>query len=304
MADEKATVSRKVYFLRVEHFSSLQGLLSGALQRIANLPFNDTGRYQFDPLTKSRLCGFPDRLEYPLRLRFGRTRRDMLPDIERGGRLKTLELSEDEGLIDVCHIIIFEDWHVAAEFNHEGPRIEKLGNYLFEKGGNLPTAPRFLPLFERDIVEVVNGLDQVRVFEVEVPPDSVALLREADQDIASAVQASAKAGGSKKVGLTLTSETGTTALRSLTERFANFVKSHPLERKEFKALRAVGYANGSTVSRYVDILEEKLVSGEIFPRSSPRSRSIKSDVAYDLIEKAYQSRKSKLGGAAVGNEPW
>lgn len=166
MADEEGGIPRKVYFLRVEHFAQLQSELPGAFQRISNLPFNDTGRYQVDALTNSRLCGFPDSQEYPLRFRFGRTRRDLLPDVEREGHLKTLELQEDEGLIDVCHIIIFADGYVAAEFNRDGPRIEKLGSYLFEKGATLPALPRFLPLYERDIVEVVSHLDQVRVLDI------------------------------------------------------------------------------------------------------------------------------------------
>lgn len=304
MSDKEPSVSRKVYFLRVEHFANFETHLPGAFQRIENLPFHDGARYQLDVLTNSRLCAFPGTLTYPLKLRFGRVRRDLLPDVERAGNLKPLELQEDEGIIDVCHLIIFEDGHVAAEFNHDGPRIEKLGMYLFEKGGNLPTAPRFLPLFERDIVEAVTKLDHVRVLEVEVPPDAVALLEEADHDVASAVDASRRAGASKKVGLTLSAEPGTVTLKALARRFAEFVKANPRNRGAFLSLGAVGYAEGSAVSRYVDILEQKLVSGEIFPRTSARSRSIKSDRAFELIEKAYLDRRDKLAAAAIGSDPW
>jgi hypothetical protein len=304
MTDEETGVSRKVYFFRFEHFHLFKDILSGAFQRIENLPFEDGGRYQRDPSNKSRLCVFPDRLDYPLQLRFGRTRRDLLPDIERGGQLKTLELREDEGLIDVCHIIIFDDGYVAAELNHDGPRLAKLGLYLFEKGNNLPSAPVFLPLFERDIVEVIAGLDNIRVLEVDVPPDSVELLREADDNLAAAVEASARAGASKKIGLTLTADNGLSPLRLLTETLASIIKARPLARKSFKTLKATGYINGSSVARYVDILEEKLVSGEIFPRNSPRSRSIDSDQAYALIEQAYKARRDRFAAAAVGNELW
>lgn len=304
MAEGDPTVSRKVYFLRIEHFADLKPHLPGAFQRIENLPFDDGARYQLDVLTNSRLCAFPGTLGYPLKLRFGRVRRDLLPDVERGGNLKALELQEDEGIIDVCHLIIFEDGHVAAEFNHDGPRIEKLGMYLFEKGGNLPTAPKFLPLFERDIVEVVAKLDHVRLLEFEVPPDSVTLLKEADRDIATAVDATRRAGASKKIGLTLSADPGTTALKTLARRFAQFIASNSRNREAFDSLKAVGYAEGSPVSRYVDILEQKLVSGELFPRNSTRSRSIQSDRAFDLIEKAYSDRRDKLPFAAVSSDPW
>lgn len=88
------------------------------------------------------------------------------------------------------------------------------------------------------------------------------------------------------------------------QRFAEFVKASSRNRQAFLSLGAVGYAEGSFISRYVDILEQKLVSGEIFPRNSARSRSIKSDRAFELIEKAYTDRREKLAAAAVGSDPW
>ncbi len=304
MAKDDPTVSRKVHFFRVEHFDAVKSQLPGAFQRIANLPFDETGRYQKDIIGDSRLLGYPDRVEYPLRLRFGRTRKDQLPDVERAGHLETLELSEDAGLIDVCHLVIFEDGHVAAEFNHDGPRIAKLGAYLYDKGGNLPTAPRFLPLFERDIVEVIKELNNVRVLEIEVPPQTSALLREADDNLASAVDASAKAGASKWVNLTLAAEPNSEKLRPVAAALASIIKARPREREAFRTLKATGYLAGSSTARYVDILEEKLVSGEVFPKTHERSRSIRTDDAYRLIEQAYWDRKDRLAAAAVANELW
>ena len=48
MSDDAAVVSRKVHFFRIEHFAEIKVALPGAFQRIANLPFNDGGRYQND----------------------------------------------------------------------------------------------------------------------------------------------------------------------------------------------------------------------------------------------------------------
>ncbi len=304
MAGEEAVISRKVHFFRIEHFDTVKNELPGSFQRIANLAFNESGRYQKDISGNSRLLGYPDKLEYPLRLRFGRTRKDQLPDVEREGHLETLELSEDAGLIDVCHLIIFNDGHVAAEFNHDGPRIGKLGMYLFEKGGNLSTAPRFLPLFERDIAEVVAQLDNVRVLEIEVPPETSELLREADDNLASAVDASAKAGASKWVNLTLSADPASNKLHPIAKALASIIRNRPREREAFRTLKATGYIQGSSTARYIDILEEKLVSGEIFPKNHNRSRSIRTDDAYRLIEQSYWDRKDRLAAAAVANELW
>ena len=187
MATEENTVFRKVYFFKIEHFNQVKESLPVAIARIDKLPFDDDGRYRFDVISRTRLCAFPDSLTYPLKIRFGKTRRDALPQIEHEGSLKTLELQENEGLIDISHVMIFDDGFVAAEWNHEGPKLAQLSPYFFDKG-KLNDPPKFLILMERDIVEVISELDSVRVLEIELPPDAAELAREADENFYTAVK--------------------------------------------------------------------------------------------------------------------
>jgi hypothetical protein len=302
---EEPTVSRKVYFFRVEHFAGLKDGLTEALRQIDALSWHSQGRYQQDVSENVFLSVYPDRTNYPLRLRFGRTRRDMLPDVERAGELATLQLEEDAGLIDVCHIIIFPDGHVASEFNHDGPRIRKLGDYLYLKGAHLSTTPRFLPLFERDIVSVLSDLDNIRILEIDVPPDTGMLIRQADNNLADAILASEKAGSTEKVSLELVGNVSAgNKLRDLARKLAILIKDNPRDRTRFNTLKASGYNQGSRIRRFVDILEEQLVSGEIFARSAPKSRSLDSDHAYEVLERAYELKRTKLASAATSNDPW
>jgi len=301
----EVTVSRKVYFFRLEHFHELKDALPLCLEEISELPFHLQGRYQQDSSENVLLSVYPDRVEYPLRLRFGRTRRDMLPEVERAGTLSTLELEEDAGLIDMCHIMIFPDGHVASEFNHDGPRIRKLGDYLYLKGRNLTGSPRFLPLFERDIVSVLADIDQIRVLEIDVPPDTAALIRQADANLADAIAASERAGSTEKVSLELVGNANAgNKLRDLSRALARIIMNHPREREKFNTLKASGYSQGSRIRRFVDILEQQLVSGELFMRSAPKSRSLNRDNAYDVLEQAYKLKRDKLASAATSNDPW
>ena len=301
MADEENTIFRKVYFFKIEHFAELGENLPGAIARIQNLPFDDNGRYKLDFGSRNRLCAFPDTVEYPVRLRFGKTRRDALPEIEHQGNLTTLELQEDAGLIDICHIVIFGDGFVAAEWNHEGPKLAQLGPYLFEKG-RLNSAPKFLPLLERDIVEVVRALDSVRVLEIDLPPDAAELAREADENFYTAIKATEALGATKRVALKLTAERTGDRLKTIAGRLAEIVKTRPHERDRFKGLNVSGYADGSSTQKFVDILESKLVAGETFIRTSERSRSIKSEDAYRVIERAYAENRLKIETSAISNE--
>lgn len=301
MADEQPTTARKIYFFRIEHFTQFKERLPGALQRIENLPFTDSGRYLIEANKSSRLCVFPDSLEYPLRLRFGRTRRDQLPDVENGGQLEALEIAEDAGLIDLGHLIIFEDGHVAAEWNPDGPKLQRLTPYLADKGG-LTDNVRFRNLFERDIVEVVSRLDGVRILDIDLPADAIELAREADESLADALAATERLGATKKVGLTLAADQSSGRLRALALKLANIIQARPQERKRFGTLKATGYDSASSITRYVDILEDKLVIGEMFPKRDSRSRSVASDEAYRLIHRSYSQMKPRLAAAAIAGD--
>src|SRR5437868_9195123 len=134
MAEEETEVFRKVYFFRIEHFSDIKESLPGAFARIAGLEFSDAGRYRLDKISRVRLAAYPDTEAYPIKVRFCRIRRDNVPQIEQAGDLSQLDLQEDQGLIDISHLIIFEDGYVAAEWNPEGPKLATLGAYIFEKG--------------------------------------------------------------------------------------------------------------------------------------------------------------------------
>ncbi len=290
---------RKIFFFRIAHFDEVALQLPRAMERIENLPFTEGGRYQFDPTTNSRLLGYPDSLEYPLKFRFGRTRTNQLPDIEEAGKLSSLEISDDAGLIDVFHMIVFEDGHVVAEFNHDGPRIAKVGRYLFDKGGSLATAPIFLPLYERDIVGVIEALDNVSMLKLSVPPSAADLLRQADEDIYVAIEGGVRAGGGKTVELKLVGERTESKLKSLALRIARLISQSPHERERINAASVDGYSGGQKISRILDLLEDKLVTSSIFERNNPRSRSVKTLIAYEILEKAYIDKKDDLAYAAV-----
>lgn len=300
MTEQQPTTARKIYFFRIEHFEQVKDRLPGAFQRIENLPFKDHGRYFLEP-NKTRLCVFPDTLEYPLRLRFGRTRRDQLPDVESSGKLEALEIAEEAGLIDLGHLIIFEDGHVAAEWNSHGPKLQRLTPYLVDKGG-LMEKVNFRNLFERDIVDVVNQLDGVRILDIDIPIDAIELAREADQSLADAISATERLGATKKAGLTLSADQSSKKLKDLALKFARIIQARPQERSRFGTLRATGYDTINSMTRYVDILEDKLVAGEMFPKKDARSRSIDSDEAYRLIHRVYQEFKPRLAMAAIASD--
>jgi len=148
----------------------------------------------------------------------------------------------------------------------------------------------------------VSRLDSVRVLDIDLPPDAVELAKEADDNLADAIRSTERLGATKKVGLTLTADQGSSKLRDLALKLARIIQFRPQERDRFVTLRATGYDTVGSITRYVDILEDKLVTGEMFPKKDSRSRSIDSDEAYILINRAYIAIKPKLAAAATAGD--
>jgi hypothetical protein len=239
MAREEPTITRKVYFFRIAHFDQIREGLTNACERIHNLEFNDSGRYRTDGASAYRYSLYPDTLEYPIKLRFGKIRRDGLPQIEHVGNLETLAIDDEAGLVDLSHIVIFSDGFVAAEWNADGPKLKQITPYFVEKG-KLNDPPSFLPLLERDIVETLAKLKSVRVLEVEVPPDTAELAKEADKSLYDAIKAMESLGATKRVGLKLTADNNSPKLLKLANKLASMIKNNPHHRDQFNSILASG----------------------------------------------------------------
>lgn len=244
---------------------------------------------------------YPDTLNFPIKLRFGKIRRDGLPQIEQVGNLETLALDEDAGLVDISHVVIFDDGFVAAEWNSDGPKLSQMTPYLLEKG-KLNDPPSFLPLLERNIVETLSRLNSIRVLEVELPPDAAQLAKEADLSLYDAIKAMEALGATKRVGLKLTADGGSGKLLRLARKLAEMIRDRPHERDHFNSILASGRDEEARTTRYVDILESKMVTAEEFIRSSSRSRGIDTDSAYRILEHAYNTNLQRLRTSAVSNE--
>lgn len=296
-------VTRTVHFFKLLHADEVLHLLPKALEAIAKLPWEEQGRYMPDATDQTFLSLMPHSLEFPLRMEFGRTRRDNLPDIERRGVKKTLNIAEDAGLIDVCHVVIFADGFVAAEFNRDGPRIGKLGEYLMFKG-RLQTAPRFQKLYQRDVLALVRELRNVKFLELEIPPDAAEMVRDVDSNLYEALDAQRKVNETELIGLHFQArDPRDGVLKKLALGLGSIAVGDEASRDKFKTLKVRGLNERGKV-RPVDILEDYLITSVDFPRASTKARSIKTQEAFGEIERAYFDKRALLPQAVVGRDPW
>lgn len=293
-------ILRKVYFYRIAHCEDVLGVLPGEIQRVMNLPFDEIGRYSVDA-DGNRFALWPESAEYPLKLKFGRTRLSNLPTIEGAGKISPLDLAVGEGLLELCHIIVYSDGFVAAEFNFEGPRMTRLSEYLFEKRQALKEKVTFLPLFEPNILALVEALTTVKLLELKGQPVAESLIAQADRDLANAFGAMVRLGGTETVAIELSGHSSPASmLRTLVKKLAELAKRQPnLAKEGIKTLRIRGLNERGQID-FVDLLEDHLVSVRQFDRLQSDSKAIDSEIAFDQIHTAYLERKDDLPTAVAG----
>lgn len=159
---QRNTVERKISFYRIYTGNNSNGKpynfnVKPILSQLNELPldnFHDVkGLYETDEEGDS-ICAFPqlDIEDYPS-LRFCRIRRSSFPLIENAGNIRDLVINPEEGLLEPIHVVFFPHNIVGVEYNHFGPRISRLGDYLLSKTTiDYPTV-RFEALIRDDVIQ-------------------------------------------------------------------------------------------------------------------------------------------------------
>lgn len=283
-------VNRKVYFFRLADHAEFVSELEPAFAHIDQLPFNEQGRYQATTGDDTVLALFVTQATYPIMIQFARIRRDNLPLVEREGEITPLALEKNAGLMDWSHIVIFEDGIVAAEFVQDAPRIRRLGQYLmFKAAGLLPSAPRFLPLFQRNVMEELENFENVTLLELEAVNTDAELIAEASPHIGAAFAACREAGGVKRSQIVLKSMgSNGSKLKDLARRL--FTNS--ASRESLIKLKLVGRRDGNR--KPLDMLEEYLLTIKSFVTVDPRFKAISSSDAFGFFVEPMKLTKANL----------
>ena len=184
----QGTIERKIYFYRANaginaDGSDVQFNIVPALHHINTLGFVDRERYLVDD--DRVLCCWVDQVAPQPRLRLGSIRRNGLPQVERHGDLKDLNIPSDSGLLEAIHIVGFPGNIFAADFNYYGPRMSQLSNYLTQRAPEMP-AVSFEALINPDVLTQLNQLANVKLFQLKIRAPFASHVKEASKDLGSA----------------------------------------------------------------------------------------------------------------------
>ena len=297
-------ISRKIHFYRAllagldEDGSPTPFDPATALHHIDQLDFSPEGRYL--DIGDTTLCCWVRRADPPQKFRFGHIRRTGLPLVEiRGGRLDDLEIPDDSGLVEVIHVVVFENGIIGADFNFYGPRVGRLGQYLNTTCG-LCDPVAFEPLVRPDVVAALRRLGTIRLFRLKIRSSFAPNIAVASEDLASVFEAAGRVGEAEEVDLVLAPKKHSRGgrlwdgLSDIAQRLAG----DPDLQEAASIFKVGGLRTDTGEPAEVDILRDLLVAEEQIMRHTKRGRSLDERSAYDAIIKAYTGLESELSKAS------
>ena len=300
------TLERKIFFYRVDVGRDDDGNQipfdpSPALDVIASLPFtnDDAGRYQFDAegnalSVRRHSKGSNETLQ------FGRVRRNGLPQVEQAGNVSDLVLDADTGLLESIHVVFFSNNIVGAEYNHFGPRVSRLGNFLHEKSKKTVPRATFRPLLRGEAAQQLDRLTDLRVLDLSILPSFVEMVRQSQESLADALAANGRVLENPKV-LQVILKPQQVASQGFLGSMVNGLKamvSNGSIRDGSDRFQVRGRCEDSGRVETIDLLKDQLISTKGIVRMNQRSRALDTDAAFQAIQEAYEDLHDQLEAAA------
>lgn len=301
---DRPTLERKIHFYRADAGKDASGFPVPfdpfpAIKKINSLPFSEQqGRY-LATIDGNALCTWIDDQSDRPKIRFGQIRRAGLPQIEEMGHLSDLDLAAAAGLVEPVHVVFFSDNIAGVDFNFYGPRIQRLGHYLRVKAGDPTPLVHFEPLLRLDVVNQLNRLRDVRIFDLKIRPSFVPAVEQADQDLGSAFAAAKRIGETEQIEIVL--RPAKAVRKSFGERLRE-IGTSLAKRSDLKTEATKFIIGGQREDTHrvdeIDLLRDHLICRKQIFKQGARSRALDPFSAYAAIEAAYDDLEDELIAAA------
>jgi hypothetical protein len=232
-------------------------------------------------------------------MQFGTIRRNALPQAESYGELKNLILAEEEGLCEVCHVCVFPDGIVGAEYNFYGPRAPRFAAYVNKMAPGYCPEFRLEALMRHDMAEKLIAKRAVRAFELKVRRPYIEVIKSLDERTGSALEALAQGSDADTIGVMLGPEPYQRV--NLTEKTLNFLRrmvgQDDLRENVQRFTASLVDAESNKVDE-INLLQDQLIRKKKILRINERSRVLDPEDAYRHIEKSFTELRQDLLSAS------
>ncbi len=203
-------------------------------------------------------------------------------------------MPEESGLAECVHVMFFPENIVGIEYNNDGPRIARIGEYLYVKSQDVcPQVPEFEQLLQRDVVRKLEHMRIIRRFKLKVRESLFSSIEQADESLARAFQAARDLGQAKEIELILSVGRGNGTLGKKVFNMAKRLLTLQNTNIDLISGEIRGY-NETGKIEIIDLLNAKLVAEKSIPRQKTRTNVPQSELVYTAIEESYKELKDQL----------
>lgn len=200
---KRTYLDRKIYFYRLYVGQNAAGEpvpydVQKVLAHINSLDFDNQDRYLKDENGDDIACW----VDGPQKVKFGKIKRNNLPQTEHKGKISNLNIPLDHGLIESVHVEFFPENVVGVEFNYDGPRVSLINQYLYEKCKHLFKILEFQSLLQQNALKDLENVE-INKFILKIRDSFAPSLKKIDDNLGAAFEASIALGQAKEVTLVL-----------------------------------------------------------------------------------------------------
>ena len=220
-------------------------------------------------------------------------RRANLPSEDAGGRIVDLSIDPRHGLAEGTHFVFCPRNVVVCLYNHNGPRIARLGSWLEARTG---LKVGFVPLYRTDTWALIQQMERLTRIEITIPADQAEALGPdptLDPGLLEALRASADASGGGLVHLSWSvGRGGHTVPQSRMRALAHSLVGS--DKRGFKGAKVHGKIEDVESPIPVDLLHDQLVTRRTVVLERQRSRRLSTSSAYEAMALTYEDFKGQI----------
>jgi len=296
-------ITRKIrfYHLRITqptlmNPSSQLDMLS-VLKFIKGLDFQTgtgpTNNYWRDPQGgKLYGCWIDQTADECCHIRFGKLRRDDMPQVEQAGAISPLDLPQNANLAEIMHLVLFPSGIIGAEHNYYGPRMQHFIRYLMNKTMECPQITADL-LLKHDAAEQLEKLEGITFLRLRIHTPYIQVIQSVNTSLANAFLATKTAGDPDIIEIVMQNKGKNPLLNGMKLAMQSLFRRDDFAEEIDKA-EVIGLGEDD---EEVDILSDKFVISQDFKRKSPTSKEIDQNEMYTAIESGYDQLKDELAQA-------
>ena len=230
--------------------------------------------------------------QFPFMLIFGKIRKKGFPRLVNGLKIRDLNLARNTGLVEMSHMIFWDNGIVGVEYNHYGPKVSKFEEYIKDKTSK---SIHLHQIVNRNIDEIFNKIQGIFSFKIKFYSSYLEDLSQEDSDLITGLSHIKRYAQSDIITLEAKNKKRTDRNYFFQRKIFNFMKTIAIKRNSLRALAGAKiegeYHEGDQFQK--NLLEDLFVYTKKIIALN-KSKAVESTDMFNKIREVYQENQNEL----------